>query len=216
MPSLSTVDGAPVEPVTPEQRADIDREFSRAMAAEEPGGVQPPPRLEDKPVPPAPKRPRGRPRKDPDDKARVSEKSAAAAAAKSTADYTEACAGLTTLGWAALAATPYTSAYATVVEANADPLVAALNAGCQNNDTIRQTVERWSSGGGGVWALQLAAVATNMGVQAFQLLKDPVLRAESRLHTEGKFRAFLKAQGVKLPEAAPEQPAEATDAPVAA
>ena len=219
MPSLTTAEGVPVDPAGPEAREEINREFSRAMAAEEPGGVQAPPRLDDKPPAEAPKR-RGRPPKAREAKPRVTEKPPAAPAAKVATDYAEACAGLTTLGWAALAATPYTSAYATVVEANADQFVAALNAGCQNNTTIRETVERWSSGGGGVWALQLAAVGTNMAIQTMQLMKDPVLRAESRAHTEGKFRAFLAAQGVKLPEpqhgeeSSPS--AEASDAPVAA
>jgi len=219
MPTLSTVDGAPVEVITAEQRAEIDREFSRAMATDEPGGVQSPPRRDDKPAD-QPRRGRGRPRKNPDDKPRVTDKPVTAPAAAATADYTEACAGLSTLGWATLAAIPWTTPYAAVVEANQEQLVTALNAGCQQNPQIREAVERWSSGAGGVYMLQLAAVGTNMAVQTVQLLKDPALRAQATEHTRGKFRDFLAAQGVKVPEAEVNgnnvPNTEATDAPVAA
>ncbi len=218
MPNLSTPDGQPVEaPTAAEQRAEIDREFSRAMATDSPGETSAPPRLDDQPAAAA-KRPRGRPRKTPDERPRVSDKPADVASVKVDKDFTDECAGLSTLGWAALAATPWTSPYACVVEANQEQLVKALNSGCQQSPKIREAVERWSAGGGGVYMLQLAAVGTNMGVQTMQLLKDPKLRAEARAHTEGKFREFLKAQGVNLPGAAeteapagPEPPAEAPD-----
>lgn len=212
MPSLSTPDGAPVEGV-PVDREKIDTEFARAMASDGPGAESAaPPRLEDKPED-KPKRPRGRPRAKPaEEKPRVTEKPPAASQ-KVDKDYTDECVGLTTLGWAAFAATPYTSAYACVIEANQEQLVTALNAGAQNNAAIRAKIEAWSAGGGGVYMLQLAAVGTNMTVQAMQLLKDPALRAQARAHTEGKFREFLKAQGVKIGE---DEPAEAPDAEPAA
>lgn len=209
MPSLTTPDGQPVETgnatVTDPaaDRDEINRQFSRAMATEKPGETAAPPRLDDKPAE-TPKRPRGRPRKTADERPRVTDKPPEAPAPKVDRDYTDECAGLSTLGWAALAATPWTSPYACVVEANQEQLVKALNGGCQQNPRIREAVERWSAGGGGVYMLQLAAVGTNMGVQAMQLLKDPALRAEARAHTEGKFREFLKAQGVNLPGEAEE------------
>jgi len=219
MPTLLTPDGAPVDVTSADQQAEINREFSRAMASDEPGGVQSPPRRDDKP-PEQPKRPRGRPRRGGDDKPRVTDKPVGAPAAKVDADFTEACAGLSTLGWATLAALPWTTAYAAVVEANQEQLVAALNAGCQQNPRIRAAVEQWSSGAGGVYVLQLAAVGTNMAVQTMQLLKDPELRRQATAHTQGRFRDFLAAQGVKIPDptqaSGPEQQSEATDAPVAA
>ena len=218
MPTLTTADGAPVATPTPEEREAINREFSRSMASDSPGSESAtPPRLDDKPAE-APKRPRGRPRKTPDERPRVADKPAETPAAKVEKDFTDECAGLTTLGWAALAATPWTSPYACVIEANQEQLVKAVNSGCQQNPRIREAVERWSSGAGGVYMLQLASVGVNMGVQAMQLLKDPALRAEARAHTEDKFRQFLKEQGVNLPGTAeseapaePEQPAEAAN-----
>lgn len=226
MPSLQTADGAPVEapPVNPEA---VNREFSRAMAPDAPGGAGAPPRHDD-PPPAGQQRGRGRPRKAPaDEQPRVTSnppetpEAVAAAAAK---DYTDACAGLTTLGWATLAAVPPAQPWACIVEANQDDLVKALNGGCQHNPKIRAAVEKWSSGSGGVYALQLAAVGVNMGVQSLQLLKDPALRAEAKVHTQEKFREFLRANGVKVadPTSAAEQsgadgrPSEADDAPAPA
>jgi hypothetical protein len=211
VPELTTPDGAPVE-LDAEKREAVNQEFARAMASDGPDEQAGPPRLDDKPAE-APKRPRGRPRKNPDDKPRVTDKPAAAASQTVDKDFTDECVGLTTLGWAALAATPYTSAYACVIEANQEQLVAALNAGAQNNAAIRAKIEAWSAGGGGVYMLQLAAVGTNMTVQAMQLLKDPDLRAQARAHTEGKFREFLRKQGVNIGEPAdPTGQAEAEDA----
>jgi hypothetical protein len=112
-----------------------------------------------------------------------------------------------------LAAIPFTTPYAAVVDANTDALVPALNAGCQQNPRVRAAVERWSSGAGGVWALQLAAVGVNMSVQAVQLMRDPALREQATAATRAKFRTFLQAQGVNIGEQAT---AEAEHAPAAA
>lgn len=196
MPSLVTADGAPVDPPAVDT-AEVNREFSRAMASDDPGGVQGPPRHEEKPAE-QPKRRPGRPRKGPEDKPRVTDKPIDGPAVKVDKDFTDECAGLSTLAWATLAAVPPTSPYALVIEANQEQLVTALNAGCQQNAKIRASVERWSSGSGGVYALQLAAVGVNMGVQALQLLKDPALRAEAKAHTQEKLRGFLQSNGVKL------------------
>jgi hypothetical protein len=216
MPSLTTTDGAPVEapPVDPEA---VNRDFSRAMAADQPGGVGSPPRHDEPPAEPAKRR--GRPRTKPpaDERPRVADKPVDAPVVKVDKDFTEEVTGLTTLGWATLAAVPPTSPWAVVIEANQEDLVKALNSGCQQSPKVRAAVEKWSSGSGGVWALQLAACGVNMSVQSMQLLKDPALRAEARTHTAGKLREFLKANGVKIADPAPtEQPAEAEDAPVAA
>jgi hypothetical protein len=207
MPDLTTPDGEAVP--LDSSRDQIEQEFARAMSADEPGGATAPPLREDKPAGEKPKGRRGRPPKA--EQPRTETKPPVSQ--KSDKDFTDEVVGLTTLGWAALAATPYTSPYACVIEANQEQLCAALNAGAQNNAAIRAKIEAWSAGGGGVWMLQLGAVATNMTVQAVQLLKDPVLRSEARAHTEGKFRKFLRDQGVKLPG---DEPAEADDAAAAA
>lgn len=219
MPKLQTPEGELVgaeeaqPPAAAPAAADINREFDRAMASADPSAVQPPPRNDDAPPAPA-RRPRGRPRKTPEERARAEAKpDPAAEAAAAAADYTDKCTGLVMMGWAALAAVPMTTPYAVVIDANADALVPALNAGCQQNPRIRAAVERWTAGAGGVYMLQLAAIGTNMALAVGQLLRDPALRAEARQITQGKFRAFLAEQGLQVAE---QQPAAATDEPVAA
>src|SRR5579859_443147 len=120
MPTLTTPDGRPVD-VDP---AEVNREFSRAMA-DDGDGAKNPPRHEAAPAE-QPKRPRGRPRKDAAEAARVAETAAEAPAGKVDKDLTDECVGLSTLGWATLAAIPPTSPWACVIEANQDDLVKAL------------------------------------------------------------------------------------------
>ena len=218
MPELFTPEGqsvditAPAGALPPKTPDEINREFSRAMASEEPSAVPAPP-VRPQPEGEKPKRPRGRPRKNPlpEDKPRTEK--APPADEKSDKDYTEACTTVTTAGWILTASVPFTSPYATVIDANQPQLVAALNAGCQNNSMMRQNVERLSSGGGGIWAVQLAVVGANMSMQALQIMRDPELRQQANEATQAKFREFLKSQGVKLPD---DEPAEAADVPAAA
>lgn len=208
MPELATPDGQPVEPAADlagaPDKAGIDREFSRAMAAEDPSAVQPPPRHEDAPAGEQPRRRRGRPRKNPDEQARAAGQPPEPP--KVPVDYSEAAAGVVTLGWATLAGIPWTTPYAIVVDANAADLTSALANGARHNPKIAAALEKAATGGGGVYMLQLAAVSANMAIQAVELMRDPVLRLSATAHTRTKFRAFLKAQGIKLPD---EQPAEA-------
>lgn len=205
MPELKTPDGATVEtsPQLPLAKSpdEVNREFSRAMASEDPSATQPPPQRPVKEPGEQKKRP-GRPRKE--DKARADDKSPAVSQ-KVDDDFTEACTGITTLGWFALAATPFTSPYAAVVDANQEQLVAALNGAAQNNARARDAIQRMTNGGGGLWAVQLSVVTANMSMQALQLLRDPELRREAAEHTQAKFKKFLHAQGVELPG---EEPAD--------
>lgn len=216
MPELVTPEGTPVKaeiPTSPNgqpvDREAVDREFSRAMASEDPGSVQPPPPRDDQSQAEPPKRPRGRPRKD--EKSRTEQPPQLPQ--KVDTDYTEAVAGLTTLAWATLAGIPYTTPYAAVIDANQVQLIDALNKAAQNNAAIREQIEKLAAGGGGVWAIQLAAVGANMTIQTLQLVRDPELRKEAAAVTQKKFRAFLSAQGIQLPD---EQPQEAAHAPAAA
>lgn len=209
MPELVTPDGTPVA-ADDAKRAEINQDFSRAMAAEDPSGTPAPPVRQDKPGPP-PRR-RGRPSKD--EKARADSKPAGEQ--KSDKDYTEPIAGLTTLAWAACASVPYTQPYAAVIDANQSQLVAALNGAAQNNARAREVVEKLAAGGGGVWMIQLAAVGTNMAMQTLELLKSPDLRKEAAAATQHKFRSFLKTQGVNVPGDGQDAPAEVPSAPAAA
>lgn len=219
MPTLTSPDGtvveppAPTIPAEPVDREQVDREFSRAMASDDPGGAGAPPKRAPAPEGEQPKPRRGRPRKDPDEKARVTDKPAAAAV---SVDYTEAAAGVVTLGWATFAAIPMTTPYAAVLDANSEQLVGALANGAKHNPKIAAALEKAASGGGGVYALQLAAVGVNMGMQTLQLMRDPALRAEATAATQAKFRQFLRAQGVNVGQAEGEQAPEAANATVGA
>jgi hypothetical protein len=207
MPELVTPAGKPVtvpDPAPPRPATDpeqVNRDFSRAMAADDPSAPQPPPRREDTPPKEKPKR-AARPRAD--SKSRTE----SAPKAKVDTDYTEALAGITTLAWSALAAIPYTTPYAAVVDANQPQLVSALNAAAQNNAQIREQIERLAAGGGGVWAIQLAAVGVNMSMQTLQIMRDPQIRKEATAATQQKFRQFLRAQGVNVEEMQQEAPHE--------
>jgi len=202
-PTLTTPDGQVVD--TPDQPgasvdlAAAEREFSRAMASEDPTATQgPPPRAGgDGGQAEAPKRRRGRPRKDPAESARVARGPAPEA---SPVDYTEAAAGLVTLGWATIAAIPYTTPFAAVLDANAEQLTGALANGAKHNPKIAAALERAATGGGGVYAIQLAAVGVNMGMQCLEILRDKDTRAAATSATHAKFREFLAAQGVKVPD----------------
>lgn len=213
-PTLTDLDGqvvdtgpAPDPGAAPLDPGQVEREFSRAMAAEDPGATQgPPPRAGDGQGEAPRRRGRGRPRKDPADQARVTSGPGPAAAA---VDYTEAAAGLVTLGWATVAAIPYTTPFAAVIDANAEQLTGALAAGAKHNPKIAAALERAASGGGGVYALQLAAVGVNMTMQCLEIVRDPEIRAAATNATQAKFRAFLKAQGVTVPNVSRETPADA-------
>lgn len=215
MPELVTPDGAPVALPDPERRDEIDREFSRAMSTDEPGGIQAPPRRQEKPAAAEAAKPRGRgrPRKDPDAKPRVTQKAPEPPAGAAPVDYDEAAASVVTLGWATLAGVPWTTPYACVVDANAPQLAGALANGARQNAKIAGFLDRAMTGGGGVWALQMASVGANMAVQTLELMRDPDLRRFATEQTRTKFRTWLKANGVEIPD---EQPAEAQSAPVAA
>jgi hypothetical protein len=219
-PTLTTPDGqvvdTPVAPADPAGRgvdlAAAEREFSRAMASEDPAGTQGPPRRpEDDGQGEAPKRRRGRPRKDPADSARIARGPAPDAG---PVDYTEAAAGLVTLGWATIAAIPYTTPFAAVLDANAEQLTGALANGARHNPKIAAALERAASGGGGVYAVQLAAVGVNMGMQCLEIMRDKDTRAAATEATRTKFRAFLAAQGIKTPDDSRETSAD--HAPAAA
>lgn len=196
MPELATPDGAVVDAAETADRDQINAEFSRAMAPGDPEEPvkAPPDRPEQQGAEP-PRRKRGRP-----PKSEAARTAAAPPAQAVDKDYTDALVALTTMGWSAVAAIPYTTPYAAVIDANQENLVRALNHGAQNNAAIRAKIEALTAGGGGIWVIELAGVTVNMTMQAMQILRDPQVRAEARAATETKFREFLKAQGVQVPE----------------
>jgi hypothetical protein len=201
--------GAPAAPAAGSvDLAAAERDFSRALASEDPAATQGPPRrgedTKGTPEAEAPKRRRGRPRKDPADNARIARGPAPDAG---PVDYTEAAAGLVTLGWATIAAIPYTTPFAAVLDANAEQLTGALANGAKHNPKIAAALERAASGGGGVYAIQLAAVGVNMGMQCLEILRDPLTRQAATVATRNKFAEFLAAQGVKVPDVSRESSA---------
>lgn len=147
-------------------------------------------------APAEPKRPRGRPRKD-----------AAKAPVKSPkttlpvkADYTADVQGLVTSVWTVTAMLPPTQPVAYVISANADPLVAALAEGAKHNEFIRSMVDGPAQN---AWALQLAAVAANMGLTAVQIMRDPELKAKSAEATREQLKALAGAQADALKDEEP-------------
>jgi hypothetical protein len=210
-PTLTTPDGQVVDtpPDPAGQGVDLaaaEREFSRALASEDPAATQGPPRRPDgdPQTGDEPRRRRGRPRKSPEDRPRVAK---GAAPDAGPVDYTEAAAGLVTLGWATIAAIPYTTPFAAVIDANAEQLTGALANGAKHNAKIAGALERAASGGGGVYAIQLAAVGVNMGMQCLEILRDPETRRAATEATRQKFGVFLAAQGIKVPDDSRETPA---------
>jgi len=113
-------------------------------------------------------------------------------------DYTEDAQQLVGGLWTVAAAVPMTQPYALVVDANSDALVSALAAGAKQNSTLR----RFVASGENTWMLQLASVGMSMGMQAFQIARDPQLRAGAAETTRAKLRQMLSAQGIELPEPA--------------
>lgn len=209
MPELTTPEGDKLDldmsasaGTDPQQ---TEREFARAMATDTPGEVQSPPRRDAAPgaeETPARRRRGGRPagsRNKPkdDERARV-----AKAPQRADINYPEAAEGVTTMAWAALAAIPYTTPYAAVVDANQTALIAALANAGQQNDRIGSLLAQAAGGGGGIWAVQLAAVGVNMAMQCLEIMRDGETRLAATVATQAKFRKFLVAQGVQLADEA--------------
>lgn len=119
-------------------------------------------------------------------------------------DYTEALDGAVTGLWVATASIPYTTAYAVVLDANKQGLVSSLNAAANSNATAREYVEKYTGGGGSMWAVSLAVVGANMAMQSWQLAKDPELRKQMAEHQQGRLKDWVAAQGfqkeLKVPD----------------
>jgi hypothetical protein len=196
---LSTADGKPVnvQVPTPEPAPDVPappRMTDADKAAIEAKKAEP--------------RRRGRPPKS--DRARV-ETPKPAAEPLTPRDYSEALDSAVTGVWLAAAGIPYTTAYAAVLHANKAAVVGALNAGANQNAKVRAQVEKYTSGGGGLWQMQLAVVGAQMAMQTMALMKDKELREQTAAGTREQLHTWLKANGLVT-----EQPQEATDADSAA
>jgi len=193
MPVLETPDGKPVA-VTPVDAEAVNAQFDRAMNDDGPDTQAPPKRQPrgDSPPDGAAKPRRGRPPKE--EKARATGKPAAPVKDDYTADAQQAVGKV----WAVMACLPPTQAYALVVEGNSDALAAALAEGAKHNETVRRFVAQ----GGNSWMLQLAGVGLTMGMQTYQLMRDPQLRREAAATTREHLKAAMAAQGIKVPEPA--------------
>lgn len=91
-------------------------------------------------------------------------------------DFTEDLTAITDALWLAGSQIPPTAPYAALVKANQAGLVQALNAGANQNHTVRNYVEKLSGGGNGTWALQLGMVGIQIGMQGLQLARDKEFR----------------------------------------
>lgn len=189
MPTLETDRGEVIEATPPGADA-INANFTAAMNADPGADRKAPPKRDQAAAAtgsaPADAKPRrGRPKGEA--KARTEAKVAEAIKDDYTPDAASAVGDL----WLMAAVIPFTQPYALVIEANSDPLVAALAEGAKHNATIRRLV----GSGGNTWAVSLAGVALTMGVQALQIARDPAVRAEATAATRESLKAVLKAKG---------------------
>jgi hypothetical protein len=188
-PTLETADGKPVE-------IDADAVNAQFQAAKDDDGPdeQAPPKRQPKPAAeadkPAPRR--GRPPKD--ERARTADK----AAAPAKDDYTPDAQQFVGAVWTVAASISVTAPYALIVENSSDALVSSLAEGARHNSTIRAFV----SSGESSWMLGLASVGIGMGLQAYQLMKDPGLRAQAAATTREHLKAAIGAKGLQVQESA--------------
>jgi hypothetical protein len=80
--------------------------------------------------------------------------------------------------WLGASQIPMAAPYAAVFHANTPGLVAAVNAGAQVNQDVRNFCDKLTSGAGSAWMLQLGMVAVNMGMQGYAVYKNPELRSQ--------------------------------------
>lgn len=196
MPTLEDTSGRPVD-VTPVDVADINAKFRSAMDDPGPDEQAPPKRAPKTPaVDDAPRTRRTRQPKE--------EKARTAAAVPVKDDYTSGAQSFVGAVWTVTASLPPTQAYALVVESNSDALVSALAEGAKHNTTIRAFVNSGQSS----WILGLASVGLSMGMQTYQLMRDPKLREQAAATTRAHLKEAMGAHGLDV-EAAPDVAAAA-------
>lgn len=183
MPTLETTAGKAVE-VGPDGAEEINARFRETMDGDGPDEMAPPKREPDKPAAEKPRR--GRPRAE--DKSRTTK-----TAPPVKDDYTEDMTGLVGAAWTVAASISYTQPYALILETNADALVGALAEGAKHNATIRS----FASSGKTSWMLTLAGVGMNMGMQAYQMARDPELQERARAVTIEHLKAAIGARNVE-------------------
>jgi hypothetical protein len=177
----------------------VEQDFARAMASD-PDGTEATDLPKKTPEPEAEKAaPKRRRRPNKNERARTAK--TAPADQKSDKDFSDDLVGLTSAVWLATASVPFTQPYAAVLKLNQPQLVNSLNAAAQNNAKVRAQIEKFTSGGGGLWAMQLAVCGANMAMQSWQVMTDPQLRAQMAESTRNDLKDFLKAQGMVIPEA---------------
>ena len=187
MPTLETTDGKPVEIDADE----VNAKFRAAMDGDAGPAEQAPPKRQPRP-PAEDAKPRTRtaPKAE---KSRTADK----AAAPVKDDYTEDAQNFVGAVWTVAASIPVTQPYALVVENGSDALVKSLAEGAKHNATVRAFV----SSGESSWILGLASVGIGMGLQAFQLMRDPELRAQAAAVTREHLKAAIGAKGLDIREA---------------
>lgn len=182
MPTLETADGKPVV-VDP---AEVNARFQAAMDGDSGPAEQAPPKRTPR-APAEDSKPRTRTAAKAE-KSRTADKSAAPVKDDYTGDAQNFVGGI----WTVMASVSVTQPYALVVENSSDALVSSLAEGAKHNATIRS----WVSAGESSWMLGLAAVTVGMGMQAYQLMKDPELRKQAAEVTREHLREAMGAKGI--------------------
>lgn len=194
---LTTPNGASMEPaaVSPDTTgfAQLQDRMRSEATGEATAEVPAPPKRDETTAPAAPKRTRARK----ESQARTTSEPPKDGP-KAEVDYGPAAQALIGNVWLGAAMIPVTQPYAAVLSASSDGVAGALAEGAKHNETIRGWL---TSGTESTWKLQLAGVAVTMGMQCWQIARDPELRDQAREVTRAQLAEALRAKGIDVPAA---------------
>jgi hypothetical protein len=196
-PTVTTAAGKPVDvgPIDPDE---VNRKFDAAMADDTTDELTPQRRAA---ASEAEKPKRRYTRKPKEEKSRTVD---AAPKVDVKTDYTADAQQVVGGVWTVAASISVTQPYALILETNADALVSALAEGAKHNASIRAFVSTGESS----WMLGLASVTIGMGLQAWQMMKDPELRAQAAAVTREHLKEAIGAKSIQVQDTA-DVPAEA-------
>ena len=199
-PTVTTAAGKPVDvgPIDPDE---VNRKFDAAMADDTTDELTPQRRAPRAAASEAEKPKRRYTRKSKEEKSRTVD---AAPKVDVKTDYTADAQQLIGGVWTVAASISVTQPYALILEANSDALVTALAEGAKHNASIRAFV----STGEYSWMIGLASATISMGLQAWQMMKDPELRAQAAAVTREHLKEANGAKSIQVQDTA-DVPAEA-------
>lgn len=132
-------------------------------------------------------------------------------------DYAADVEGLLFMVWMGCASTPWTKPQAAIVKNATPQLAPAWGKAAEQNATIRRWVDKLASEGSWAWLIPVAMTTTPFALGLWSTLTDRELRRELAAQTEQDWTQFIRetaaANGIQLPEAAPDPatPADLAD-----